>query len=295
MHALYKDLTFSDDDYLIDELRDLGYDMDDDDLGSLDFRDPDYGDYNEDAPDIILDVPYVPSDEKIVYAMLDLAQVNSQDILYDLGCGDGRIVVAAAMERNTRGVGIDIDPMRITEAIEYAGHSGVEHLTHFFEGDLLDVDFSDATVVTLYLLDLINLELRPRLLDELRPGTRIVSHAFDMGDWKADQRQSCGSINIYQWIIPAKVAGIWEWLSTDGNTYRVELKQKYQRVTGKVWINGQSAQLSRALLQADLLELIIKPENSNQHLRFLMRCEPRQWTAAEGDTLTGPAVKVLTA
>ncbi|NLZ79003.1 MAG: class I SAM-dependent methyltransferase, partial [Gammaproteobacteria bacterium] len=223
--------------------------MDDDELGSLDFRDPDYGDYNEDAPDIILDVPYVPSDEKIVYAMLDLAQVNSQDILYDLGCGDGRIVVAAAMERNTRGVGIDIDPMRITEAIEYAGHSGVEHLTHFFEGDLLDVDFSDATVVTLYLLDLVNLELRPRLLDELRPGTRIVSHAFDMGDWKADQRQSCGSINIYQWIVPAKVAGTWEWLSTDGNTYRVELKQKYQRVTGKVWINDQSAQLSRALLQ----------------------------------------------
>ena len=291
---MYKDLTFSDDDYLIDELRDLGYDMDDDDLGSLDFRDPDYGDYNEDAPDIILDVPYVPSDEKIVYAMLDLAQVNSQDILYDLGCGDGRIVVAAAMERNTRGVGIDIDPMRITEAIEYAGHSGVEHLTHFFEGDLLDVDFSDATVVTLYLLDLVNLELRPRLLDELRPGTRIVSHAFDMGDWKADQRQSCGSINIYQWIVPAKVAGTWEWLSTDGNTYRVELKQKYQRVTGKVWINDQSAQLSRALLQADLLELIIKPENSNQQVRFLMRCEPRQWTAAEGDTLTGPAVKVLT-
>jgi len=290
---LYKDLTFDDDGYLIDELRDLGYDLEDDDLSDLDFRDPDYGDYAEDAPDIILDVPYVPTDEKIIYAMLDLAQVTSEDVLYDLGCGDGRIVVAAALERNTRGVGIDIDPMRITEAIEYAGHTGVEYLTRFFEGDLLEADFSDATVVTLYLLDLVNLELRPRLLDELRPGTRIISHAFDMGDWKPDQRQNCGSINVYKWIVPAKVAGLWEWQTTQGDTYRVELKQKYQRVSGQAWINGQPALLDSALLQADLLELIIKKNTSSRAERFLMQHKGRELLAAEGDLQATPAIKIL--
>ncbi|HKM26050.1 MAG TPA: class I SAM-dependent methyltransferase [Thiopseudomonas sp.] len=290
---MYKDLTFDDDGYLIDELRDLGYDLEDNDLSDLDFRDPDYGDYAEDAPDIILDVPYVPTDEKIIYAMLDLAQVTSEDVLYDLGCGDGRIVVAAALERNTRGVGIDIDPMRITEAIEYAGHTGVEYLTRFFEGDLLEADFSDATVVTLYLLDLINLELRPRLLDELRPGTRIISHAFDMGDWKPDQRQNCGSINVYKWIVPAKVAGLWEWQTTQGDTYRVELKQKYQRVSGQAWINGQPALLDSALLQADLLELIIKKNTSSRAERFLMQHKGRELLAAEGDLQATPAIKIL--
>lgn len=290
---MYKDLTFDDDGYLIDELRDLGYDLEDNDLSDLDFRDPDYGDYAEDAPDIILDVPYVPTDEKIIYAMLDLAQVTSEDVLYDLGCGDGRIVVAAALERNTRGVGIDIDPMRITEAIEYAGHTGVEHLTRFFEGDLLEADFSDATVVTLYLLDLVNLELRPRLLDELRPGTRIISHAFDMGDWKPDQRQNCGSINVYKWIVPAKVAGLWEWQTTQGDTYRVELKQKYQRVSGQAWINGQPALLDSTLLQADLLELIIKKNTSSRAERFLMQHKGRELLAAEGDLQATPAIKIL--
>lgn len=290
---MYKDLTFDDDGYLIDELRDLGYDLEDDDLSDLDFRDSDYGDYAEDAPDIILDVPYVPTDEKIIYAMLDLAQVTSEDVLYDLGCGDGRIVVAAALERNTRGVGIDIDPMRITEAIEYAGHTGVEYLTRFFEGDLLEADFSDATVVTLYLLDLVNLELRPRLLDELRPSTRIISHAFDMGDWKPDQRQNCGSINVYKWIVPAKVAGLWEWQTTQGDTYRVELKQKYQRVSGQAWINGQPALLDSALLQADLLELIIKKNTSSRAERFLMQHKGRELLAVEGDLQATPAIKIL--
>ncbi len=250
---MYKDLAFDHDDELIDELRDLDYEQGDDSLFDSDYRDLNFDDYSMDEPDIILDVPYVPTDEKIVHAMLDLAEVTSQDTLYDLGCGDGRIVVAAALERNTRGVGIDMDPMRITEAIEYAGHTGVEYLVNFFEGDLLEADFSQATVVTLYLLDLVNVQLRPRLLDELRPGTRIVSHAFDMGDWKPDQRQSCGSINIYKWIVPAKVAGTWQWQTSSGETYRVELKQKYQQLSGKAWIDGEEAQLKNALIKGDLL------------------------------------------
>lgn len=291
---MYKELTFNDNDELIDELRDLEYDLDDYSLAEHDFRDLNFDDYASDGADIILDVPFVPTDEKIVNAMLDLADVSSEDILYDLGCGDGRIVVAAALERNTHGVGIDIDPMRITEALEYAAHTGVEYLTHFFEGDLLEVDFSQATVVTLYLLDLVNVQLRPRLLDELRPGTRIVSHAFDMGDWKPDQREGCGSINLYKWIVPAKVAGTWQWQTACGQTYRVELKQKYQNITGHAWVDGQAAYLSSALLQGDLLEVLVKKAKSSRPLRFLMRCEPQQWLAVEGecDLQASPALKV---
>lgn len=276
---------------MIDELRDLSYEQDDYSLSDQGFRDLDFDDYSDGA-DIILDVPFIPTDEKIVNAMLDLAEVNSNDVLYDLGCGDGRIVVAAALERNTHGVGIDVDPMRITEAIEYAQHTGVEYLTHFMEGDLLEADFSQATVVTLYLLDLVNVQLRPRLLDELRPGTRIVSHAFNMGDWKADERESMSSINLYKWIVPAKVAGTWEWQATSGETYRVELKQKYQRVSGLAWINGKEAQLTSALLKGDLLELIIKKNVSSRPTNFIMRYEAKQLVAAEGEQQATPAVKI---
>lgn len=292
MPALYKDLAFDHDDELIDELRDLDYEQGGDSLFDSDYRDLNFDDYSMDEPDIILDVPYVPTDEKIVHAMLDLAEVTSQDTLYDLGCGDGRIVVAAALERNTRGVGIDMDPMRITEAIEYAGHTGVEYLVNFFEGDLLEADFSQATVVTLYLLDLVNVQLRPRLLDELRPGTRIVSHAFDMGDWKPDQRQSCGSINIYKWIVPAKVAGTWQWQTSSGETYRVELKQKYQQLSGKAWIDGEEAQLKNALIKGDLLELVISKKANTRPVGFIMRSQGRELVAAEGKLQTTPAIKI---
>ena len=289
---MYKDLAFDHDDELIDELRDLDYEQGDDSLFDSDYRDLNFDDYSMDEPDIILDVPYEPTDEKIVHAMLDLAEVTSQDTLYDLGCGDGRIVVAAALERNTRGVGIDMDPMRITEAIEYAGHTGVEYLVNFFEGDLLEADFSQATVVTLYLLDLVNVQLSPRLLDELRPGTRIVSHAFDMGDWKPDQRQSCGSINIYKWIVPAKVAGTWQWQTSSGETYRVELKQKYQQLSGKAWIDGEEAQLKNALIKGDLLELVISKKANTRPVGFIMRSQGRELVAAEGKLQTTPAIKI---
>lgn len=289
---MYEDLTFDHEDELIDELRDLDYDFDDDSMSDSDFRDLNFDGDGFDEADVILDVPYVPTDEKIVHAMLDLADVTSQDVLYDLGCGDGRIVVAAALERNTHGVGIDIDPMRITEAIEYAGHTGVEYMVNFYEGDLLEVDFSSATVVTLYLLDLVNVQLRPRLLDELRPGTRIVSHAFDMGDWKPDQRQNCGSINIYKWIVPAKVAGTWEWQTTTGETYRVELKQKYQQLTGNAWIDGEEAQLKNALIRGDLLELLVSEKANTRSVSFIMRFLGKELIAAEGDLQATAAVKI---
>src|SRR6266849_6158054 len=133
------------------------------------------------------EVPYVPTTEEAVKAMLKLADVKKTDVVYDLGCGDGRIVIAAAKDFGAHGVGIDINPVRIGEAKENARKAGVENLVRFEENDLFQADIHEASVVTLFLLSDINLKLRPKLLRDLRPGTRLVSNTFDMGDWRPDK------------------------------------------------------------------------------------------------------------
>lgn len=130
--------------------------------------------------------PFVPTPNDVVERMLTLAGVTADDVVYDLGCGDGRIVIAAARDFGARGVGVDIDPQRIAEANANAAAAGVEHLVEFIEQDAMQVDVTDATVVTLYLLSSSNARLKPILTRQLRPGARIVSHAFSMGDWEAD-------------------------------------------------------------------------------------------------------------
>ena len=130
--------------------------------------------------------PYVATPPDVVDRMLDLASITSRDILYDLGCGDGRIVIAAARKFGARGVGVDIDPARIAEAQQNAARAQVEHLVTFRLQDALDTDVSEATVVTLYLLSAQNVALRPTLTRQLRPGARIVSHNYAMGDWDPD-------------------------------------------------------------------------------------------------------------
>lgn len=261
-------------------------------LSDPDFSELDFSDLGDEPPELMLDVPYVPSDNKVVQAMLDLAAVTRNDYLYDLGCGDGRIVVTAAMERGTRGIGIDMDPQRIAEAMELAGNSMVEHMTDFFEGDLMEADFSDATVVTLYLLDMVNLELRPRLLEELKPGTRIVSHAFDMADWKPDRHVRLGSINLFKWIVPAPVAGYWQWQTSNGNNYKISLKQKFQQVSGQAWLNGEKVQLHRARLSGDLLELGIKQTHQGRADNFVLRWHKQQLHQVDGDNMLAPAIRV---
>ena len=157
-----------------------------------------------------LDVPYVPTSEQAVQAMLKLAAVKKSDIVYDLGCGDGRIVIAAAKNYGAHGVGIDLNPQRVKEANENAKKAGVESLVRFEENDLFKADFHQATVVTLFLLPEVNLRLRPKLLKELKPGTRIVSNTFDMEDWKPDKEmtvdgpESYLSRKLYMWVIPAR-------------------------------------------------------------------------------------------
>lgn len=212
-------------------------------------------------PDVFLDVPFVPSNDRVIRTMLELAGAGSRDVLYDLGSGDGRVVIAAARQYRTRGIGIELDPLRIADAMEQAGHAGVEYLVDFVEENIFTADVRPASIVTLYLMDSINLQLRPRLLRELRPGTRIVSHAFDMGDWIADEQLTVDGIKIYKWVVPARVAGTWEWESLDGTHCRIELQQRFQAVSGRAWLSDKPALLSNATLSAGMLELSIQADH----------------------------------
>jgi len=158
------------------------------------------------------DVPYLPTTQQAVLAMLRLAGVTNSDVVYDLGCGDGRIVIAAAKEFGARGVGIDINPVRIQEANANAKKAGVENQVRFEEADLFTADIHEATVVTLFLLTSVNQRLRPKLLADLKPGTRVVSNTFDMGDWKPDKEATVDgtddgayfSRKLYLWTIPPR-------------------------------------------------------------------------------------------
>jgi 2-polyprenyl-3-methyl-5-hydroxy-6-metoxy-1,4-benzoquinol methylase len=153
-----------------------------------------------------LDVPYVPTPTAVVNEMLRIGKVTKNDVLYDLGSGDGRIVITAAKKFGTRGFGIDLDPQRVKEANQNAQQAGVSNLVQFRQQDLFQADLSNATVVTLYLLPEVNLKLRSKLISELKPGTHIVSHAFDMGDWKPEQVVEVNGNTIYYWTVPKKAA-----------------------------------------------------------------------------------------
>lgn len=156
------------------------------------------------APARTPDVIYVPTPEEVVEAMLKVANVTKDDVVYDLGCGDGRIVIAAALKYGARGVGIDIDPQRIAEANANAKKAGVADRVKFMQADLFTSNFSEASVVTLYLLPSLNVKLRPKLLSELKPGSRIVSHAFDMGDWQPQQKLEVEGRTVYYWTVPKR-------------------------------------------------------------------------------------------
>jgi hypothetical protein len=155
------------------------------------------------APKRSPDVPYVPTPQPVVEAMLKLGEVKKGDILYDLGSGDGRIPITAARMYGVRGTGIDINPERIAEAEENAKSEKVTDRVKFLNQDLFEANISDATVVTLYLLPSINLKLRPKLFKDLKPGTRIVSHSFDMGDWEPEKKIEVDGRYLYLWRIPA--------------------------------------------------------------------------------------------
>ncbi|MGH8699709.1 MAG: SAM-dependent methyltransferase, partial [Burkholderiales bacterium] len=206
-------------------------------------------------------VPYVPTPQEVVERMLEIAKVGPHDYLIDLGSGDGRIVVTAAKKYGARGFGVDLNPERIRESNESARRAGVTDKVAFYQRDLFETSLGDATVITLYLLPQVNIELRPKLL-ELKPGTRLVSHDFDMGDWKPDTHVKMdaqdkyggagGSSEIYFWIVPAPVAGVWRWeLPVSGKplAYELNLEQKYQMITGSASVGGRPVRLQDAQLR----------------------------------------------
>lgn len=213
------------------------------------------------------DVHFVPTEMGMVHTMLKVAQVGKNDTVYDLGCGDGRIVITAVKEYGARrGVCVDIDPERIKESRIKADSAGVTKRIRFREADLFELDFSDATVVTLYLLPALNERLRPKLFRELKPGTRIVSNSFDMGDWKADtvlqpSPRSQFFNYAYFWVMPADVAGTWKvnlGSSGSGQSYTLDLEQRYQQVTGKASANGREVSLEEVSLRGDRLSFVIR-------------------------------------
>lgn len=193
-----------------------------------------------------LDVPYVPTEQKTVEAMLDMAKVGPNDFVIDLGSGDGRIVVTAAKQYGAKGFGVDLNPQRIKEANENAERAKVTDQVKFYNQNLFDTKIGDATVLTMYLLPSVNLQLRPRLFTELKPGTRVVSHDFDMGDWQPDNHVDLGRDQVFFWVIPAQVAGNWT-IKAGNDSYKVNIEQKYQQISGNA-AGAKNAKLEGKLL-----------------------------------------------
>jgi len=198
-----------------------------------------------------LEVPFVPTPHALVQKMLDLAEVGASDYLIDLGCGDGRIAVAAA-RRGARALGVDLDPLRLEEAAAAARIAGVEAHVRFRRQDLFRTPIYDATVVALYLLPRINLALRPRLLTELRPGARIVSHAFNMGEWRPEAEDMLDDRRIFLWIVPAVAGGSWALTEADGTAFTLDLDQRFQEVTGTLTGGGRVVAISDAMLRGTI-------------------------------------------
>lgn len=214
-----------------------------------------------------LDVPYVPTPDEIVEAMIRMAGITERDVVYDLGCGDGRIIITACSKTGARGVGVDIDPERIAESRRNAREAKVEDKVTFIQQDFFKTDFSEATVLALYLLPEINVKLRPRVLNELKPGTRIVSHNYSMGDWLPDiVRHIDSRHSVYVWTVPANIGGTWDcrMKERDGTKRHIlRLDQGYQVVTGDISTSGGRIRLSDVRLLGDELRFTVDRKTAN--------------------------------
>jgi len=241
-------------------------------------------------------VRYVPTPDDVVVEMLQLARVDRDDLVYDLGCGDGRFVITAARVFGARGVGVDIDPDRIRESEENARRAGVTDRVKFFVQDLFQTDIREATVVTLYLFPDLNLKLRPKLFRELRPGTRVLSYKYDMGEWEPDSQRTVDKPRVspkeappvyYFWVIPADAGGVWRWRMTTsggGRDYSLRLVQTFQKISGKLKGQVSESPIEEPRLSGDQISFTIIDETQGQKalIRFLGRIS--------GNSIEGEAV-----
>jgi SAM-dependent methyltransferase len=231
-------------------------------------------------------VPYTPTPQAMVDRMLELAEVKEGDFLIDLGCGDGRILVTAAKRYGARGLGVDIDAQRLVEANALARKAGVADKVTFRKEDLFETDISKATVLALYLGLAVNIELRPRILATMKPGTRVLSHQFNMGDWLPDRTEQVEGRTLYLWIVPAKVGGSWQ-VDDDGaegaSSFALRLDQRFQVLEGTATINGNALPLRDGRATGERVRFVIdEGENGRTAYEGRLvdgRLEGDGWTA----------------
>lgn len=239
-----------------------------------------------------MDTPYVPTPQVVVERMLSMAAVRPGDKLIDLGSGDGRLVITAAKEYGAHGFGVDIDPRLVSRSNQAAEQAGVADRVKFLKQDLFDTDFHDADVLTLYLLPDVNLALRPKILSELRPGTRVVSHDYGMRDWRPDAEAKVPAPDksvglrkesvVYLWIVPARVEGDWD-VDAGGKRILLSLVQKFQKLSGSVHGAGGEAALGDVRLRgADVRLILPAGAYGSDPVELLGR--------ASGDTIEGRIV-----
>ncbi|MET0442778.1 MAG: methyltransferase domain-containing protein [Casimicrobiaceae bacterium] len=225
---------------------------------------PEHGDsiYQPSSGQAGKDVVWVPTPDALVTRMLTATKTTKDDLVYDLGAGDGRIPIVAAKQFGARTVGIEYNPEMAELARRNVIRAGVENRASIITGDIFVEDFSKATVVTMYLLPDLNIKLRPTIL-KMRPGTRVTSHQFNMGDWEPDERFSVETREAYLWYVPADVAGVWTLRDEQGFESTLSLAQRYQKVGGTVTFGGKTQPLLGASLQGDRLALsFLDPENN---------------------------------
>ena len=216
-----------------------------------------------------LDVPYVPTPMVVVEEMLRMGQVDKDDFLIDLGSGDGRIVVTAAERFGTRGYGVDINPVRLQEAEANAKNANVTHLVKFENRNLFETDLSKADVLTMYLLSSVNLKLRPKILETMRPGTRVVSHDFDMGEWQPDEQVHVPGDGspVYLWIVPAKAGGRWT-SQIGGQTADLTLNQQFQMLSGGGKIGNRDVTVEKGRMRGDQIELNLVADEGGKRTTY---------------------------
>ncbi len=215
------------------------------------------------------DVMWLPTRDALLQRMLQAAQVGPQDIVYDLGAGDGKIVLAAAGDFGARAVGIEYDGRLAALAQARVGQAGLAARARIVQGDIFETDFSEATVLTLYLLEELNARLRPTIL-AMRPGTRVVSNSFSMGDWEPDEVISVQGQTAYRWVVPARVQGRWQLQGWPGEGPAVlELVQHHQRLAGQFSHQGRTQPVLGARIDGDLLQLSLRlPDGQLQPVRL---------------------------
>ena len=216
-----------------------------------------------------LDVPFVATPQEVVEEMLNMANVGPGDYVIDLGSGDGRIVIAAA-KRGAVGHGVDLDPELVEESRRNAEQAGVDDRVSFWVENVYETDYTMATVITMYLLTSINVNLKPDFLRKLKPGTRVVSHIFDMRNWRPDRRELVNYHNIYYWVIPANMEGEWYW-ENQSNSANMRIEQSFQEITAISIAYDPSSdndwQISEAIINGDRITIIA--ENNDRNIRHI--------------------------